>query len=94
MSDSGEFKHESVQDRESIVKYLDALSAGFAEGRLSFTLEDKEFVFEPEGLLDFEIKTRRKGDASRISIRISWKHNQAEPNNNASFTINPVNHED
>ena len=68
-----EFKYESVQDSETIVKYLTALRDGFADGKLILTAENKQLVLEPKGLLDFEIKSKRKDEEHRISIKVSWR---------------------
>ena len=37
-----EFKHESIQDRKSIVKYLKTLWEGIDNGRIAFHSEDDE----------------------------------------------------
>jgi amphi-Trp domain-containing protein len=48
-----QFKHASVEDPASIVKFLEALSLGFNEGKLVFSLDDDQVVLEPGGILDF-----------------------------------------
>ena len=66
------FHHRSLQDRESIVAYFEALKKGFDARRLLFCAGDKEFVLKPEGLLDFSVKAKRKDGESKVTLRISW----------------------
>ncbi len=56
-----EFKHESVQDRESIAKYLNALCEGIQKGQLTFKNGDQEIELEPRGLINLEVKIKRLG---------------------------------
>jgi amphi-Trp domain-containing protein len=68
-----EFKHQSIQDRESIVKYLSALREGFSDGRLVFSTDSRQHVLEPRGLLKFEVKSKGKDDEQKVTIKISWR---------------------
>ncbi len=68
-----EFKHESLQDKESIVEYFTALSEGFSKGRLAFANKEKQIIFEPKGLLKLDVKAKRKNDKVKFSLKVSWK---------------------
>lgn len=68
-----EFEHESLQDTESIVTYLEALASGLRSGRLLFCWGDSELILKPNGLLQFAVKARKKDDRMKVSIKISWK---------------------
>jgi len=67
-----EFKHESIQDTELIIKYLDALTEGFKNGKLVFGTKLKKFILEPNGLLRLGINAKRKGKKVKISLKASW----------------------
>ena len=67
-----EFRHQSLQDRETIVNYLMALVEGFKQGKLRVGSGEEELMLEPGGLLDLELHARRKGRQTRLSIRINW----------------------
>lgn len=67
-----EFKHESLQDRETIVRYLNAIKDGFVKGRISLGSKEKKIVLEPRGLLDLEIRAKRKNNRVKISLKVSW----------------------
>lgn len=67
-----EFKHESIQDTELIIKYLNALTEGFQNGKLIFGTKQKKFILEPNGLLRLGISAKRKGQKVKISLKASW----------------------
>jgi amphi-Trp domain-containing protein len=75
-----DFEHESLQDRESIVKYLEALQKGFLNGSLLFCNGKKELVLRPRGMLNFTVKARKKGGRVRVAFEVDWK----EPTDGAS----------
>lgn len=85
-----EFKHESLQDRQSIVKYLNALSEGFENGQLVFANKEKQIIFEPRGLLKLDVKAKRKNDKVKLSLKFSWKEDSAVNNmENGPLIIEP-----
>ncbi len=78
MSDtSGRFKHRSMQDPESIARYLTALKDGFEEGALVFSTNGKRLVVKPQGLIDLEVEAKRKGEGIKLSLKFRW--NEEEP---------------
>jgi len=70
---SRKFKHHSVQDRESVVNYLNALSDGIKKGRISIRNGGKDIELEPAELLTIEIKAEHTGDGSKLSVVLSWR---------------------
>ena len=83
----GEFAHDSIQDSASIVEYLEALAQGFRNGRLLLCSGKKELILRPHGLLKLEVKAKRKGGGSKLSLRIGWKEVQAPPAKSEPFVI-------
>lgn len=67
------FRHESLQDRESIGKYLNALSDGFQNGRLHFSWKDKRLVLEPQSLIKFDLETSKKDGEVKMTLRFRWE---------------------
>jgi amphi-Trp domain-containing protein len=67
------FRHESLQDAASIQEIMAAISAGIANGKVSFSDEDDKIVMRPEGLLHMKVTAAQEEDRDRISIRISWQ---------------------
>jgi amphi-Trp domain-containing protein len=67
------FRHESLQDAETIQDILKSLSKGIAKGKLSFSDEDGEIVMEPEGLLNLKITATQDEGRHRVNIRVTWQ---------------------
>ncbi|MFO7717397.1 MAG: amphi-Trp domain-containing protein [Desulfohalobium sp.] len=75
MSDdhSKRFDYESLQDTQSIAKYLRALIEALENKRLVFSSDDEEIVLTPEDIVKFAVKANKKNGKSKLSIKISWK---------------------
>lgn len=67
------FRHESLQDKESIGKYLNALSDGFLNGKLQFSWKDKRLVLEPQSLIKFDVETKKKDGEVKMVLRFRWE---------------------
>ncbi|MBF0275369.1 MAG: amphi-Trp domain-containing protein, partial [Nitrospinae bacterium] len=72
MAVNDDFKHESLQDCDSICKYLNALCEGFQNGRLLFGTKQRKLELEPNGLLDLSVKAKRKDKKVKLYIKMSW----------------------
>ncbi|MGD8912044.1 MAG: amphi-Trp domain-containing protein [Candidatus Thiodiazotropha sp.] len=70
------FRHESLQDRESIQGLLKAISQGIAKGKLTLSDEDGEMIMQPDGLLQLKVAATQDEERHRINLRITW---QVEP---------------
>jgi amphi-Trp domain-containing protein len=73
MASDKKFMFESIQDNNSIRNFLDALVDGFEKGRIVLSTDADEIVMSPCGLLNFEVKAKKKGGESKISIKVGWK---------------------
>lgn len=67
-----EFEHESLQDRESILAYLKALTEGFESGVLTLTDSAGEISLEPRGLVNFAVRAHKKRNRVNLNLTISW----------------------
>lgn len=67
------FRHESIQDPETIQALLKAVAKGIGKGKVKFSDERGEIVMHPEGLLDLKITGSRDDRRHRINIRITWQ---------------------
>ncbi|MBK8261308.1 MAG: amphi-Trp domain-containing protein [Nannocystis sp.] len=77
-NDHDEFRHESLEDRHSIAKYLTALAEAFANGNLTFRHDGQRISLEPAGLLKFDVKAARKRGAVKVSLRLHWQEEEEE----------------
>ncbi|BDV00872.1 hypothetical protein TDMWS_09570 [Thermodesulfomicrobium sp. WS] len=64
---------ESLEDCETIRRYLHALEQGFSKGTISLTSEGKSLILEPNGFLSFHLTAKRKSGETKINIKLSWK---------------------
>ena len=73
------FRHESLQDAESIQELLKAVSKGIAKGKVVFSDEEGEIRMEPEGLLNLKLTASREEGRQRINLRITWQVDEKPP---------------
>lgn len=73
MSNDGKFNHESLQDKETIKQYLQAVQEGLDKGRIVLSSLEDEMELQPKGLLKLSLKARRKGETSKLQIKIQWE---------------------
>lgn len=67
------FQHESIEDRESVIKYLETLSDGFRKGAIEFSSDRDTITLKPAGMVYMEIKVKNHQHKSKIEMKISWK---------------------
>jgi len=73
------FRHESLQNRESIQAMLKALTEGIAKGKLSFSDDDDSISMAPDGLLNLKLSVSQEDNRNRINLRITWEDQQQKP---------------
>ncbi len=78
MGEDSLFKHESLQDLDSIIAYLEAVRDGFVQRRLTLTDQDKQIVLEPMGLVRFNLEAKCKGQGCKLTLKFAWKDHPAE----------------
>lgn len=87
MSSDGVFKYESLQDCESIQKYLALLNEGFASGKLRLSVRDSELVLEPHGLIEFSLEAKKKGDRRKLTLKFNWKDEETAAPEDATLIM-------
>ena len=70
------FRHESLQNRDSIQAILEALSEGIAKGKVSFSDDDDSISMVPDGLLNLKLGVSQEDNRNRINLRITWEDRQ------------------
>ncbi len=73
MAANEQFEYDSLQDNQTIIRYLQALIEGFEKGKIMFNSDDEKVELYPNNLLQFNVKVRKKDDKSKFSMKISWK---------------------
>ncbi len=73
------FVFDSLQDCSTIKDFLQSLTEGFEKGAITLNTNGDEIRLSPQGLLNFTVKAKRKGNENKLSIKISWKDNTQAP---------------
>ncbi|WP_404306943.1 amphi-Trp domain-containing protein [Neorhodopirellula lusitana] len=78
MKQTTRFRHESLQDSDSVKTLLNSLVDGIAKGKIALEDEDGTMVIKPKGLSNLKITASQDEKKSRISIRLTW-YEDTEP---------------
>ena len=85
------FEHDSLQDLNTIVRYLDAITEGFRNGKLSLKGREGEIALRPRGLVRLELRASERSDRSRLDLRFTWKPRQDPENGEDALDIHSGN---
>ncbi len=72
------FRHESFQDRSTIVDLISSLQQGLSKGQLTFNDEDNTITLKPDGLLYLTIEACADSELNVLDVRITWQDNRSE----------------
>jgi len=89
MSQDKEFKHESIQDNQSIIGYLEALRDGFVSGNMVFATRVSDMELHPGGMIKLEVEAKKKGPHRKLALKFTWREGAEEPAQDESFSIEP-----
>jgi len=78
MERKGRFRHQSLQDKKSILKMLDALKRGISKGEIEFGDDTGDITLEPRGLMNLRVTATNEDGQSRLDMRISWTNDSQE----------------
>jgi len=81
------FRHESLQDAETIQDLLKSIARGFARGELVFSDDEDEIIMQPEGLMNLKVTSNQEENWHRINIRITWQTEHNNKKKNKSLVI-------
>lgn len=88
MTTEEKFNFDSLQDSQSIGRFLESLIEGFKKNNIRLSTNGEEIELTPCGLLNFTVKAKKKDDSSKIAIKISWKDsNQSEDCSDKTISI-------
>ncbi len=73
MSVISEFKHETLQDTDSITEYLKVITEGFESGEIVFKNDKEQILLHPDGMIELEIKAKKKDKKVKLSLKLKWK---------------------
>lgn len=73
MKQTDRFRHESLQDRETIARLLEALTKGLSQGKVTLEDDGTGMVMEPSGLLNLKIAASKDDDYNKLTLRVTWQ---------------------
>ncbi len=84
--DKKNFQHESIQNAKNIETILKSVADGLSNGKLQFSDEDDDIVFQPEGLMQLRLTAVQDGNHQRFTIKVSWQ-SDSDKLKNKSLTV-------
>lgn len=72
----GKFVYDSVQDTQTLAKYLQALKEGFEAGSITFSRKDLDFTLSPSGLIGFFVEAKGKEGRMKLTLKFSWRESE------------------
>ncbi|NOQ35856.1 MAG: amphi-Trp domain-containing protein [Methylococcaceae bacterium] len=67
------FRHDSLQDTQSITQILSAINEGLENGKLVFSDDEDEIVLNPKGLLQLKVSATQDDNKHSFSFKVSWQ---------------------
>ena len=83
------FKHESLQDKDSVQDLLKAITKGIAKGELTFSDEEGEIQLKPKGVLTLKVSAKQDDSQNRVDIRIAWQSQDRQLKNKPLMVNSP-----
>ncbi|WP_130536770.1 amphi-Trp domain-containing protein [Thiomicrorhabdus indica] len=81
------FEHESLQDKESVVNYLNALSEGIVKGEILISDEEDTQILNPQNLTLMSIRAKKGKNEQSLRLKLEWKQKNDEDADNAPLFI-------
>lgn len=75
-SREGKFVYDSVQDAQTLMKYLQAIKEGFESGSITFSRKDLDFTLSPSGLIGFFVEAKAKEGRMKLTLKFSWRESE------------------
>lgn len=88
---SKRFRYDALQDRETIIAYLESLAEGFRQGRIEISHKGETAVLTPQGLVEFIFEAKIGEDERKLAIKLRWKERPAHaPEAEEPLTLRPA----
>lgn len=65
-------KYSSILKRDEVALYLNELSKGFLQERLSLSVGNEEIMMDTSDIIRLEVEAKGKKDGYKIYISLSW----------------------
>jgi amphi-Trp domain-containing protein len=79
--EESEFEHGSLQDKATVVRYLNAITEGFDNGSISLVNRGGKIHLKPKGMIDLTVRATHKRGRMQLTLNASWKNGDDENGN-------------
>lgn len=66
------FEHESLQDKEAVINYLNALAEGIAKGEILISDEEDTQILLPQKFTLMNIKAKKSKHEQSLRLKLQW----------------------
>jgi amphi-Trp domain-containing protein len=73
------FRHDSLQDRQSILKILHAVTEGLEQGNLILSDDDDEIALSLAGLMQLKLTASQENNKYAFALKVSWQTETDSP---------------
>ncbi len=73
------FRHDSLQDQQSILKILHAITAGLEQGNLILSDSHDEIALTLAGLMQLKLTASAENTNYTLALKISWQTETEKP---------------
>ena len=81
------FEHESLQDKESVINYLKALSKGIEKGEILLSDDEDTQILNPCNLTLMSIRASKSKKEQSLRIKLNWTNENDDDPDNAPLFI-------
>jgi len=81
------FEHESLQDKDSVINYLKALTRGIEKGEILISDEDETLLMSPNNLTLMTIKASKSKKEQSLRLKLKWKSQKEDDPDSAPLFI-------
>jgi amphi-Trp domain-containing protein len=67
------FRYESLQDQQTMLKILTAVTDGLEKGKLVLRDDADEIVLNPQGLLQIKVTATQEDNRCSFGLKVSWQ---------------------
>ncbi len=73
------FRHDSLQDRQSILKILHAVTEGLEQGNLVLSDDADEIALSLSGLMQLKLTASQEDNKYTLALKVSWQTEDRKP---------------
>ena len=88
MQDKKNFHHESLEDKDSIKKYLNAISEALESGKLQFSDDEDTIEMLTSELMYLKVSASQEDGRNRFTLRVTWQDDPQDNKQKGTLKVN------